>query len=345
MRISSLRWILLLAAALALPATAPAQATSAARTAVPIRFARGATSARVLVALRPGERMREYSLRARGGQTLVVSLTAARATGAFSVACPRCPGAAASFHGFSSQGRWSGVLPATAVYRIRVAATEPGQRFSLTVSAVGPGAAPAPSSPAQSKPSAPAAARGAPAADRVGRAPAAAPAPAPSSDGNLSPAARRAAARGAAAAAATLAPPFRAMLPRLKSESGVPVLLPRDLPREVEAPLFAFGRGTRSGYRITLAHAPGCEAHACNAGYLDAARGRRARGRQSVRLGEGTQAFFTPRSCGASCSAPRLEWSRGGVTYGIALSLPGNDAHHRAVLARVAESAISAGPR
>jgi hypothetical protein len=182
--------------------------------------------------------------------------------------------------------------------------------------------------------------RGAPAPARAGTASATA-----EKGDTLSPAARRAAALGAADAAATLAAPFRALLPRLKRQAGVPILLPRDLPREMEQPLYAFGTGTRTGYRITIAHAPGCDAHACNAGYMDAERGRRPGGPQRVRLADGTAAFFTPMACGASCSAPRLEWSRAGVTYGVELSLGGNDAHHRTVLARVADSAMQAGPR
>ena len=113
----------------------------------------------------------------------------------------------------------------------------------------------------------------------------------------------------------------------------------------MEPPLYAFGRGTAGGYTITIAHAPGCDAHACNAGYMTAARGRRPAGTRRMRLPDRTDAYFTPMACGASCTAPRLEWARAGVTYGVELSLPGSDAHHQAVLAQVAQSALAAGPR
>jgi hypothetical protein len=113
----------------------------------------------------------------------------------------------------------------------------------------------------------------------------------------------------------------------------------------VERPLYASGAANARGYRITLAHAPACDAHACNAGYLDAERGRRVSGRQRVRVAGSPLAFFTPMACGASCSAPRIDWMKDGIAYGVELSLPGGDAHHRAVLTRLAESAIRAGAR
>jgi hypothetical protein len=53
---------------------------------------------------------------------------------------------------------------------------------------------------------------------------------------------------------------------------------------------------------------------------------------------------FTPLSCGASCSPPRIEWSERGATYGIQANV-GTQRTERRILVRMANSAIRTGPR
>ena len=313
----------------------------------PIHFARGATSASIPVALRPGESQREYGIYALVGQTMTVSVAARGAPAAFSVSCPGCHGAGASFHAFSQGGRWSGALPASGGYVIRLASTTPGQQMTLTVAIAAANrhtatrpAAPTPATAAHPA-TPPAAAR--PVSPATANRPTTPPAvarpvtPATPSTGSALPT--------PAAATSAVPEPLHGVLGRLRSRSGVPILLPGEIPAGVEKPLYAMATGDANGYRVTLTHAPGCDADACVAGYVDAERGRRPGGPQRVRLADGTTAFFTPMSCGASCSEPRIEWERNGVVYGIELGLPGQDAEHRAVLMRLAASAMRAGPR
>jgi hypothetical protein len=322
--------VLLLASALSL--IAPSAEAQHSPGPIPIRFARRATSTTMPVALRPGESAREYGVYARVGQSMTVAVASTGSPAAFSIACPGCRGAGASFRAFSQAGRWNGILPASGGYVIRLASTTPGQRMTLSVAI------------------APAASRAAPGAGSTMPAGSTARPTSPTTKPGVSAGGARPIGRGTAeatapAASTALPEPLRSALPRLRSRSGVPILLPGEIPAEVERPLYAIATGSANGYRVTLTHAPGCDAHACNAGYIDAERGRRAHGSQRVRLADGTTAFFTPMSCGASCSDPRLEWERNGVAYGLEMALPGPDAQHRAVLSRLAASALRAGPR
>lgn len=154
--------------------------------------------------------------------------------------------------------------------------------------------------------------------------------------------------QGAAGAAGAVPRELRAAFANVKREAGVAVLLPSELPTALERPLYASGGGRPDGYDISLAFTPGCGgANACTAGFFGAERGGTiAEELEAVELGGGVAGRYKPLTCGASCSAPSIEWAAGGVLYTIQLKLNyGDEAKDKAALVALAASAIEAGPR
>ena len=84
-------------------------------------------------------------------------------------------------------------------------------------------------------------------------------------------------------------------------------------------------------------------ATACFVAEFAARRGGTPGGDQAVRLARGRSGFFTPRSCGASCSPPSIEWRERGAVYRIQAKVA--ERRVRRSLVRLANSAIRRGPR
>lgn len=146
----------------------------------------------------------------------------------------------------------------------------------------------------------------------------------------------------------TIPAELRSVFPKVKREAGVAILLPDALPAALDRPLYTTGGGTSNGYDISLALTPRCGgANACTAGYFGAERGGTlVEELESVKLTSGMTGRYKPLTCGASCSAPSIEWLLGGVLYTIQLKLNyGDDTKDRAALVALANSAIDAGPR
>lgn len=159
---------------------------------------------------------------------------------------------------------------------------------------------------------------------------------------------RGAAGQSASSAGGTLPRELRPLFPKVKREAGVPILLPEELPAALDRPLYVYGGGTEDGYDISLALAPNCGgANACTAGYFMAERGGTpVEELEAVGMANGVTGRYKPLTCGASCSAPSVEWVSGGVLYTIQLKLNhGDAAKDKASLVALANSAIKAGPR
>lgn len=160
------------------------------------------------------------------------------------------------------------------------------------------------------------------------------------------------AAAGASAAFAAAPTPrnvdlLRAFGPRLaavKKATHVPLLLPATLPLGGRYKLYASGSGTRTSYVLSLAGAPNCRgADACFVATFAGRRGGKLPGRPNVRLASGDPAIFRLFSCGGSCSPNSFWFTHGGVLYSWqAKDLPKGE---RAILVRMANQAIAAGPR
>ena len=133
-------------------------------------------------------------------------------------------------------------------------------------------------------------------------------------------------------------------LKAVKRVTEVPVLLPSRLSSEFTK-LYSAGRGRAGSYEFELSPRRNCGgATACFLAGFYAVRGKRPTARRKVALAGGITGYFRPLSCGASCAAPSIEWSHGGVLYTIQAKL-GTRRTERAILTRLANSAIRNGPR
>jgi hypothetical protein len=163
---------------------------------------------------------------------------------------------------------------------------------------------------------------------------------------NRQGAAARASTAGARMATRTFAVPdlLAAQVRRAKARGTVAVLLP-DTIRSEHRRLYPGGRVRPSGHELELGAARDCrQATACFVAVFSAERAGRLEGGRRVRLRGGRSGRYTPGRCGASCSAPRIQWLRGDVLHTIQARV-GTARTERAELVAMANSAIAAGPR
>ena len=137
---------------------------------------------------------------------------------------------------------------------------------------------------------------------------------------------------------------FAAKIDRIAARGKGPVLLPTrmvaDAPR-----VYATGGPNAKGWDLELAAAPDCGgANACFVAAFTAERGAKPFGRRRVALANGRTGWFTPTGCGASCSAPQIQWTERGRLFTIQARV-GTQATERRELVRMANSAIIHGPR
>jgi hypothetical protein len=137
---------------------------------------------------------------------------------------------------------------------------------------------------------------------------------------------------------------FGPRLTKVQHTTTVPVLLPHVLPLGGTYRLYASGSASRHSYLLALEAAPNCRgANACFVATFQGKRGGRLPGKANVRLATGDPAFFHPFSCGASCSPTSFWFTHDGVLYSWQVKdLPKGE---RAILIRMANAAIAAGPR
>jgi hypothetical protein len=138
---------------------------------------------------------------------------------------------------------------------------------------------------------------------------------------------------------------FRKGLLKLKQETGVPILLPSELP-ELPRSIYASSKGDHNSYSIRLSSIPNCTANACFIGFFQANRGKKPSFDQTVPLTKNLRGYYQPVSCGGSCSPPAIEWVYEGVLYEVQLRFSRRDeAGTKSALLQIVNSAIKAGPR
>ena len=137
---------------------------------------------------------------------------------------------------------------------------------------------------------------------------------------------------------------FGGRLTQVKQLTTLPILLPRTMPLGGTYRLYASGNATRHSYALSLAAAPNCRgANACFVAEFDGERSGKLPGKPNVRLAAGDPALYHPVGCGASCSPASFWFTHAGVLYSVQVKdLPKGD---RAILVRMANQAIAAGPR
>ena len=150
--------------------------------------------------------------------------------------------------------------------------------------------------------------------------------------------------------AAPVAGVLRPVLPKIKSEAKVPVLLPSKLPSTVKEPEIKVvdGEGTENGYEVSLYYEEGC-GNACFAGFFSAKRGEKPEPDFSdkvARLSKGIKGYYTAKSCGVSCAPPQIEWLYEGVLYTVQFKVNGrNKKQDEVEIVALANSAIQGGAR
>ena len=137
---------------------------------------------------------------------------------------------------------------------------------------------------------------------------------------------------------------FRVQLPKVKHATTVPVLLPHYLPLGGTYKVYATQAAARGSFELSLAGAPNCMgANACFVATFEGRRGGKLPGRANLHLAGGDPAIYHAFTCGGSCSPTSFWFTHGGVLYSWQVKdLPKGE---RAILTRMANEAIAAGPR
>jgi hypothetical protein len=152
--------------------------------------------------------------------------------------------------------------------------------------------------------------------------------------------------------------PLRGLMPKIKQQTKVAVLLPDELPYTVrQHPLYAHGEASADSYEITLTSRPDCGANACFVGLFKAQRNGKMTAplpelhddSGGVLLSGNIRAYYKPMLCGGSCSPPSIEWVSEGVLYSIQFEVQWRTRlepkEEQALIVTMANSALKAGPR
>jgi hypothetical protein len=135
---------------------------------------------------------------------------------------------------------------------------------------------------------------------------------------------------------------FAKQVTRAKAKTDVPILLPQVFRSDFRRH-FPEGSARARGWTFDIGAAKNCHtATACFVAEFGARRGGQPSGDRTVQLARGRTGFFTPLSCGASCSPPSIQWRERGAVYTIQAKVVGRE---RRALVRLANSAIRRGPR
>ncbi len=148
----------------------------------------------------------------------------------------------------------------------------------------------------------------------------------------------------------SVAPELQEILPKIKEQTQVPILLPSKLLiTGTDRKIHIEGKGTSNSYEITLAFEPNCTGNACSIGYFNAEKGGKSLEDEFSReltLVQNITGYFRPLTCAASCAPPIIGWEYKGVFYRMAFKGVGQSPEIEGdTLAKMANSAIEAGAR
>lgn len=154
----------------------------------------------------------------------------------------------------------------------------------------------------------------------------------------------------AAAETPPVAEELKEILPKIKQETNVSVLLPSDLLiTATDDRIYIGGSGNASGYKIDLAFEENCSQPRCEIGYLSGEKAGKAKEDEFSRqlsLVNNIKGYFRPQECDRLCTIPIIGWEDGGVFYRIALKGVGQSPEIEGeTLMKMANSAIQAGAR
>jgi hypothetical protein len=134
-------------------------------------------------------------------------------------------------------------------------------------------------------------------------------------------------------------------LKAVREGSDLDVLLPSRMTTEFKK-LYSEGSGRPGRYEFEVGAVRHCnQATACFVAVFSARRGGHRTAKSRISLAEGHRGWFSPSRCGASCGSPTIEWFEdGNVLHRIEAKL-GTQRTERAILKRLADSAIRNGAR
>lgn len=144
---------------------------------------------------------------------------------------------------------------------------------------------------------------------------------------------------------------FQKYFSTIKTNAGASVLLPSKVKNsdKKQHTLYASGKVTAKGYDLELAYTQSCSpgAQVCSVGSFRAEKSAQPKfdkgsRDEPVQLTKGIKGYFSPASCGASCSAPGIQWIKGKVLYTVYYR---GGTGSRKFFVDLANSAIMAGER
>ena len=143
---------------------------------------------------------------------------------------------------------------------------------------------------------------------------------------------------------------FQEILPKIKEQTQVPILLPSQLLiTGTDRKIYVEGKGTSNSYEITLAFEPNCSGNACSIGYISGEKSGKPledEFSRELNLVQNIKGYFRPLTCGASCAPAIIGWEYQGVFYRMAFKGVGQSPEIEGeTLAKMANSAIEAGAR
>ena len=143
------------------------------------------------------------------------------------------------------------------------------------------------------------------------------------------------------------ATPLVPVLPELKRQTPLPILLPTHLPPLLGPAVYATAQGTPTSYTIRLESDPDChQADVCFIGELKAQKGGTLSYPDPVQIDKVIQGRYQPAACGNTCSPPAIEWKMNGVLYTAQLTLRSRKPRdQRSEMLQVADSATRGGAR
>lgn len=152
---------------------------------------------------------------------------------------------------------------------------------------------------------------------------------------------------------------FRPILPQLKRQTSVPILLPEKLPQFLlqrrGSIHLCLSEANANGYNIRIEQTPRCrganadliasfsaERISPNARYATPSVAKKLQSLANVSLKPGIQGFFHPLGCGSSCTPPGIQWTYQGIWYSINLYTPTQNADAQSsILVGIANSSLS----
>ncbi len=144
-------------------------------------------------------------------------------------------------------------------------------------------------------------------------------------------------------AAGKISPVFNSVLPDLRRQHEVAVVLPTFIPGTSVGPVYAIiERSDKPGYSVVLGYTPDCTGgNACRVGTVGGqpvSSGAADLTGTTVKLTNGVTGYFVASTCGANCSDATLTWKQGQGVYTVGIK-----AGKLPELTQMANSAIAAG--